>query len=106
MHRRTRSFLLATGLVTLVVTANAGDVSGLPPHLPPTVRPDYQLFLGNDFLVPGTNDDYRTQQLGMTARFNDRWLAALDISIFTNNNSLTAAPERIDTMSLSLACWK
>ena len=102
MHRRTRSFLLATGLVTLVVTANAGDISGLPPHLPPTVRPDYQLFLGNDFLVPGTNDDYRTQQLGMTARFNDRWLAALDISIFTNNNSLTAAPERIDTMSLSL----
>ena len=86
----------------MVATANAGDISGLPPQLPPTVRPDYQFFLGNDFLVPGTNDDFRTQQLVTMARFNDRWLATLDISIFTNNNPLAAPPERIDTMSLSL----
>lgn len=102
MHRRARSLLLATVLLTAAATANAGDISGLPPHLPPTLRPDYEFFLGNDFLVPGTNDDYRTQQLITTARFNDRWLAILDISIFTNNNSLTTAPERIDTMSFSL----
>ena len=102
MHPRARSSLMVTGLLAAVTTADAGDISGLPPHLPPTVRPDYHFFLGNDFLVPGTNDDFRTQQLVTTARFNDRWLATLDISIFTNNNSLAAPPERIDTMSFSL----
>ena len=102
MRHRAPIICLATGLLAAVVTANAGDISGLSPHLPPTVRPDYQIFLGNDFLVPGTNDDFRTQQLITTARFNDRWLATLDISIFTNNNPLAAPPERIDTLSFSL----
>ncbi len=102
MRRRARIFLFATGLLTAIVTADAGDISGLPPHLPPTLRPDYQFFFGNDYLVPGTNDDFRTQQFITTARFNNRWLATLDISIFTNRNSVGAPPERIDTMSLSL----
>jgi hypothetical protein len=80
----------------------AGEISGLPPHSPPTVRPDYHFFLGNDFLVPGTNDDYRTQQLIATARFRERWIAVLDQSIFTNERTVAGPAERIDTMSVSL----
>jgi hypothetical protein len=82
--------------------AAAGEISGLPPHSPPTVRPDYYLFLGNDFLVTGTDDDFRTQQFSATARFKDRWVAVLDQSIFTNDEALLAPAARIDTMTLSL----
>ena len=80
----------------------AGEISGLPPHLVPTLRPDYQFFLGNDFLAPGTNDDFRTQQIIATARLKHRWVAVLDHSMFTNNDTVTDPPERIDTMTLSL----
>ncbi len=82
--------------------AAAGEPSGLPPHLPPTTQPEYTFFLGNDFLAPGTNDDFRTQQLIASARIRDRWLAVLDHSILTRADAVTGPPARIDLMSLSL----
>lgn len=92
---------LATILPFLPV-AFAGEPSGLPPHFPPTTRPDYKLFFGNDFFAPGTNDDFRTQQFIASTRIQDRWLAVLDLSLLTRADAVTGPPARIDYMSLSL----
>lgn len=82
--------------------AAAGEISGLPSHLPPTVRPDYLYFLGNDFVASGTSDDYRTQQIMVAGRFRESWLASLDQSIFTREDLAVGDRARIDTMTLSL----
>jgi len=39
--------LLATAVIGMP-PALGGEISGLPPHLAPTQRPDYQFYLGND----------------------------------------------------------
>lgn len=78
----------------------AGEIAGLPPHVDPQLRPDYHLYLGNDILAGSANDDFRTQQIIATARFGQRWLAVVDHSILTRNNSMT--PQRIDTMTASV----
>jgi len=80
----------------------AGEISGLPAHLAPTVRPDYTFFLGNDFAAVGTSDDYRTEQMIVSARFRESWLAVLDHSIFTREDIAEAERGRVDTMTLSL----
>ena len=80
----------------------AGEISGLPAHLPPTVRPDYTFFLGNDFAASGTSDDYRTEQMIVSARVRDSWLAVLDHSILTREDMANDQLGRIDTMTLSL----
>jgi len=80
----------------------AGEISGLPPHLSPTTRPDYTFYLGNDFLVPGTNDDFRTQQIISSARLANRWRVVADHSILTRADAIAGPPARIDIMSLSL----
>ena len=80
----------------------AGEISGLPAHLPPTVRPDYTFFLGNDFAASGTSDDYRTEQMIVSARVRDSWLAVLDHSIMTREDTSNDQRGRIDTMTLSL----
>lgn len=82
--------------------ATAGEISGLPPHIVPTTRPDYTFYLGNDFLAPGTNDDFRTQQIITGARFRDRWIGILDHSILTRADAVGGPPARIDVMSFSL----
>jgi hypothetical protein len=82
--------------------AVAGEVSGLPSHVPPTVRPDYLYFLGNDFAASGTSDDYRTEQMMVAGRFGDSWLAVLDHSILTRDDLADGNRARIDTMTLSL----
>ena len=80
----------------------AGEISGLPSHLPPTVRADYLYFLGNDFAAAGTSDDYRTEQMMVAGRFRGSWLAVLDHSILTRDDLAEADRARIDTMTLSL----
>jgi len=82
--------------------AIAGEISGLPSHLPPTVRADYLYFLGNDFAASGTSDDYRTEQMMVAGRFRESWLAVLDHSILTRDDLDMGNRARIDTMTLSL----
>ena len=72
--------LLASQLVC------AGEISGLPPHMAPTVRPDYSFYLGNDFAAAGTSDDFRTEQMIITGRLGDSWVAVVDHSIFTRED--------------------
>jgi len=80
----------------------AGEISGLPSHLPPTVRADYLYFLGNDFAASGTSDDYRTEQMMVAGRFRESWLAVLDHSILTRDDLAVGSRARIDTMTLSV----
>ena len=80
----------------------AGEISGLPSHLPPTIRADYLYFLGNDFAASGTSDDYRTEQMMVTGRFRESWLAVLDHSILTRDDLAAGDRARIDSMTLSL----
>ena len=96
-----RSVLPAV-LLLATLPVSAGEISGLPPHLPPTTTPDYTFFLGNDFFAPGTNDDFRTQQIISTARFGQRWQAILDHSMLTRADAVLGPPARIDLMSLSV----
>ncbi len=93
---------MAAALLLAAAAARGGEISGLPPHLVPTIDPDYRFFLGNDFLAPGTNDDFRTQQIISTARFGERWTAVLDHSMLTRADAIGGPPARIDLMSLSL----
>jgi hypothetical protein len=96
---------LATLIAFLCLCARpveAGEISGLPPHLAPTVRPDYSFFLGNDFAAVRTSDDFRTEQMIATGRFSGSWLAIVDHSIFTREDVAESARGRIDTMTLSL----
>lgn len=94
--------ILALFLCLLAGSAHSGEISGLPAHLVPTVRPDYAFFLGNDFAAAGTSDDYRTEQMIASARILGSWLAVLDHSIFTREDIADAERGRIDTMTLSL----
>ena len=96
------AFLAAVFVHSVPIASVAGEISGLPSHLPPTVRADYLYFLGNDFAAAGTSDDYRTEQMIVTGRFRDSWLAVLDHSILTREDLDAGDPARIDTMTLSL----
>ena len=100
MTRKNLVFLAV--LVMHCQDVSAGEISGLPTHLPPTIRPDYLLYFGNDFLSPGTNDDYRTQQITVSGRFADRWFAAADLSLFTRQETDVQPSGRIDTLTFSL----
>jgi hypothetical protein len=94
------AIVVASGLLLPVV--HAGEISGLPPHLVPTISPDYTFYFGNDFLASGTTDDFRTQQLIAIANIKDRWVAVLDHSMLTRADAVSGPPARIDLMSLSL----
>lgn len=102
--RATMPTACLAGLIVLFATLSspAGEVSGLPSHVPPTVRPDYLYFLGNDFAAAGTSDDYRTEQMMVAGRFAGSWLAVLDHSILTREDIAESNRARIDTMTLSL----
>lgn len=103
--RRSRQFSAPAVLLLLVVllrTAAAGEISGLPTHVLPTTAPDYVLYMGNDFLAVGTEDDYRTQQFNVGIGLKGRWVALLDHSTLTRVESDTGDGARIDLMSASL----
>ncbi len=96
--------LVISAVILCLATSGsfAGEISGLPAHLTPTVRPDYTFFLGNDFAAAGTSDDYRTEQMIASARLRESWLAILDHSVFTREDLADTERGRIDTMTLSL----
>lgn len=95
-----RVSILALMLASQLVCA--GEVSGLPPHLAPTVRPDYSFYLGNDFVAAGTSDDFRTEQMIASGRIAGSWIAVIDHSIFTREDLPEPERGRIDTMTVSL----
>lgn len=88
-------------LTTSVQSVDAGEISGLPPALLPGLERDFAFNFSNDFLGRGGSvDDFRTQQIIITANINDKWLALVDHSILTLTNS--PAQGRIDQVSASL----
>lgn len=97
-----RPYLALAALCVVGNSTLAGEVSGLPPHLVPTTSPDYTFYLGNDFLATGTTDDFRTQQIIVTATLKERWFLLLDHSTLTATNPSSGPPARIDLMGLSL----
>jgi len=79
----------------------SGEIPGLPPQLPPFIESDLAVTFSNDFLGRGGSvDDFRTQQIIITAKLNDNWIALLDHSILTLHG--VSAPGRIDQLSASL----
>ena len=95
-----RSMLLFAIILTFS-PVKAGEIPGLPPALLPLIDRDFALNFSNDFLGRGGSvDDFRTQQLILTAKINDRWLAIVDHSILTLADS--PAPGRVDQLSGSL----
>ena len=81
--------------------AIAGEIPGLPPQLPPFHERDLELTFSNDFLGRGGSvDDYRTQQIIVSAKLSQKWLAVVDHSILT----LAEGPGsgRVDQLSASL----
>lgn len=79
---------------------SAGEVAGLLPPLPVFLEQDAGLIFSNDFLGRGGSvDDYRTQQIVLSARLSDQWSALLDHSILT----LSSGPDtgRIDQLAVS-----
>jgi hypothetical protein len=92
-------------LVLVIVLAakpvKAGEIPGLPAALLPIIDRDFAINFSNDFLGRGGSvDDFRTQQIVLTAKINDRWLAVVDHSILTLTDS--PAPGRVDQLSGSL----
>ena len=99
MRRGWRYALLVSAL--LVANARGGEIPGIPSQLPPTVDRDLELSMSNDFLGRGgSTDDFRTQQLVLTAKLNERWIALIDHSILTRNSQELMG--RIDQFSGSL----
>ena len=79
----------------------AGEIPGLPPQLPPFIERDLEVTFGNDFLGRGGSvDDFRTQQIIITAKLSEKWIALLDHSILTLSDE--TAPGRVDQLSGSL----
>ena len=103
MHIRYLFFLL----LLLTRQVSAGDITGAPAIIPPEVLGDFTFVWSNDFLGRGggSEDDYRTQQLGLQFEVSPRWGLVFDHSILTasgNNPLLPGSSGRLDQMSLSL----
>lgn len=80
---------------------HAGEIAGLPSQAPPFLQRDFEIDLSNDFLGRGGGtDDFRTQQVIVTARSENNWLAVIDHSILTLGQG--NEPGRIDQLSASL----
>lgn len=69
--------------------------------MPPFLERDVEVVFSNDFLGRGGSvDDFRTQQIIISAKIANRWIALLDHSILTLSDSPT--PGRIDQLTGSL----
>jgi len=94
-------WIFALVIILMFKPVKAGEIPGLPPALLPLIDRDFALNFSNDFLGRGGSvDDFRTQQIILTAKINDRWLAIVDHSILTLVDS--PAPGRVDQLSGSL----
>jgi hypothetical protein len=98
--RKTARIVLCLLWALPALPAHGGEIAGLPPPLPPAVRPAAYLDFNNDFLGRGgSTDDYRTQQIKLSFAFLNRWQVLIDHSILTLS---TESPGRIDELALSL----
>ena len=88
-------------LVVLASAAvSAGEVAGLLPPLPTFHEQDAGLIFSNDFLGRGGSvDDYRTQQIVLSARLSDHWSVLLDHSILTLSGGTETG--RMDRLAVS-----
>ena len=88
----------------------AGDIPGVPIVQPPAVHQDFQIQLSNDFFTLFSNaDDFRTQQITLSAYVSANWLFVLDQSLLTVRGPQHDDPDplgaegRLDQLSASLA---
>ncbi|MGI9221924.1 MAG: hypothetical protein ACR2QS_12910 [Woeseiaceae bacterium] len=99
--RYVTALALLTSALVNPKTLQAGEISGIPSALPPGLERGFAISFGNDFLGRGGSvDDFRTQQLIVSANIGESWLALVDHSILT----LSDAPEpgRIDQIAASV----
>ncbi len=69
--------------------------------MPPFIERDLEVTFSNDFLGRGGGvDDFRTQQIIITARLSEKWVGLLDHSILTLSDSTISG--RVDQLSGSL----
>ena len=100
MRHGTRTTILGLGLLTFA-SASGGEIAGTPTQAPPFIERDVELNFSNDFLGRGGSvDDFRTQQIILTARFAENWIALLDHSILTLSDPLEEG--RLDQLSGSI----
>ena len=79
----------------------AGDIPGVPSELPPFIDRALEINFSNDFLGRGgAVDDFRTQQLILSAPVGDKWLVLLDHSTLTLTDPVS--PGRIDQLAASV----
>jgi hypothetical protein len=98
-----------SGLSRLVILASAlwsgaamsGEIAGVPSELPPFIDRPVEINFSNDFLGRGgAVDDFRTQQLILSAPVGDKWFVVLDHSTLTLTDALS--PGRVDQLSASM----
>jgi len=93
--------LMLAGILASGQIAHAGEIAGITPAQLPTLDRDFAFNFSNDFLGRGGSvDDFRTQQIIISAKLSDKWITLLDHSILTLTDSPT--PGRIDQLSVSL----
>lgn len=98
---RLRHFILLLSLLAPV--ADAAQLAGLPPPLPPGIDRKLQIFFANDLFSSGGNgDDFRTQQFSVSSDFFKHWVGVIDHSLLTNEEGAAAKVERIDQLTASL----
>ncbi len=97
-----RSETLRLTFVLMIAVASgkshAGEIPAVPPRLPPILLDTLHLNWGNDvFTLGGTQDDFRTQQVFLSARLSDRWILSIDHSILTFRGPTRNEPDPIGT---------
>jgi len=96
-------FILVVALVLGASNAGAAQIPGVPPAVPPGMQRQVEIFFGNDFFGDGGDtDDFRTQQLGLTAALGEHWMFVIDHSILTLEEPQQGPPGRLDQLSGSI----
>jgi hypothetical protein len=100
---RALRFALVFALALKASFTGAAQISGVPTAIPPGLERKVEIFFGNDIFGAGDyEDDFRTQQLSLTAEFGERWLFVLDHSILTLEEPQQGPPGRLDQLSGSI----
>ena len=98
---RAQALILAALTFAGAEKLHAGEIAGLPPALWPGIDRDFAFNFSNDFLGRGGSvDDFRTQQIVVSAKLDDRFSVYVDHSILTLTNA--DAPGRIDQFAASV----
>jgi len=97
---RVTGFSLVIVAILGAGNAGAGQIPGVPSAMPPGVARQVDIFFGNDvFGDGGDTDDFRTQQLALTASVGERGLFVIDHSILTLEEPRQGSPGRLDQLS-------